>query len=867
MNLKDELQRLQREIDSTRAAMDSYHQQAEDLRRSISFRFGYNVLHPWKNMHGLVKFFLISPLHLIKFFFQKIYKIPIMGNYAIWLRNSRIIKWLFQKLIQNKESYLSNFQLTLSRRGSINNPIFFFSDDIVIYYYVDHTCTFKYNTGLQRVTRLLAKSIVNQNIDIRPIRWNLRQKEFEYLNKEQLENLSLFQGPSVESINQFTNETGFFQVQPEHLNLKNCWLLLPEVTYINNYSINLTQEIFDKGKKLGLKIASIYYDSIPLKRKELSFNAGIHKDYMNSIEESNIIIPISHYSAQDFQHLPHKIQTITLAAESMLSPRVSNPNINIKINNENIILSVGSITHHKNQMTLVKAFQSICNKITDGNWKLVLIGNIAVDLLDPFNKLIRNNPQIEFIKNAPEEVLVDYYKKCRFTVFPSLLEGYGLPIVESLWFGKPCICANFGVMSEVASVGGTLQIDVSNMQMIEDAIMLLITNPVKIYELQQEAIRAKLKTWDEYGTEIINLLQNHFIELEKNDVKHKRIFWLGMHKVLVKTELVRLRSLGYEVFNPPYLSPILDQSAQIEWDNTQNSTLPLNILNKLANTNFFYTDLSAEIFKILNSYFGTIIVTITPHWLKPIINGYTGKIIYRVYGQHDRLSDSCEEIGIKDKIIENNNFFFVPHALECVNDEDNWLRKNEKVIPYCLTDDIFGYIDSWKYENADINQVAMTCPNISNDYFAKHYKYINKVFPQSYFHLYGAQLTKVNDSRIVGTLPREELLRRWIHSVAYVYTYNESRVCYLPPIEMMIIGAPVLFPEGCLLDLYFNGADTPARFKTPKEALEKIERIRSGDLNLIEEIISFQDSIWNRYKPGYVWPIFDSEIRNIIECF
>lgn len=39
-------------------------------------------------------------------------------------------------------------------------------------------------------------------------------------------------------------------------------------------------------------------------------------------------------------------------------------------------------------------------------------------------------------------------------------------------------------------------------------------------------------------------------------ITKKRIFWLGMHKVLSQTELPHLRALGYEVFNPPYLSSV-----------------------------------------------------------------------------------------------------------------------------------------------------------------------------------------------------------------------------------------------------------------------------------------------------------------------
>ena len=77
--------------------------------------------------------------------------------------------------------------------------------------------------------------------------------------------------------------------------------------------------------------------------------------------------------------------------------------------------------------------------------------------------------------------------------------------------------------------------------------------------------------------------------------KNKRIFWLGMHKILVQTELKRLRTLGYEVFNPPYLSPIIDQSAMLNWRVPSDSTLPPEIIAILAKTNFFYIAISPTI--------------------------------------------------------------------------------------------------------------------------------------------------------------------------------------------------------------------------------------------------------------------------------
>ena len=63
------------------------------------------------------------------------------------------------------------------------------------------------------------------------------------------------------------------------------------------------------------------------------------------------------------------------------------------------------------------------------------------------------------------------YAACDFTVYPSVVEGFGLPVIESLWFGRPCVCANFGVMAENAAGGGCLTADVRDPQALADAML------------------------------------------------------------------------------------------------------------------------------------------------------------------------------------------------------------------------------------------------------------------------------------------------------------------------------------------------------------------------------------------------------------
>lgn len=381
--------------------------------------------------------------------------------------------------------------------------------------------------------------------------------------------------------------------------------------------------------------------------------------------------------------------------------------------------------------------------------------------------------------------------------------------------------------------------------------------------------------FDEYTNLRMHLLEERLDTLEQNlklaedkvniykIIRPKRIFWLGMHKLLVTTELPKLRELGYEVFNPAYLSAVKDQSANLAWDENQPSTLPKDIFNRLSSFNFFYNNIPDDIINILNEYFDAFIVTISPEWLAPILNSYKGKIIYRTYGQHYLLSEELKRKKLLFEIAKRDNFTFMPHASEALYGEHAWLKEIAVVTPYCLDQDIFKHQDTWEDSKKRNKEIIITCPNISNPFFNEHYRYLKKNFSESFFSYFGVQMSDINDPQVVGTLPRQEQILRFQSAAGYLYTYTDERVCYLPPIEMMVIGGPVLFMEGSLLEKYYD-TSAPGKCHSIQEAKEKTARLLNNDKPFIDAIIASQEKVKRRYHPSYVWPIFEKNIQESI---
>jgi hypothetical protein len=348
------------------------------------------------------------------------------------------------------------------------------------------------------------------------------------------------------------------------------------------------------------------------------------------------------------------------------------------------------------------------------------------------------------------------------------------------------------------------------------------------------------------------------------DDKRNRIFWLGMHVVLTKTELPRLRALGYEVFNPPYLADIYDQSAVTDFDREQPTTLPAEVFRELSEYNFFYDRISPRIAELLNAYFGTVIVTISPVWLQSMLEVFQGRLIYRVFGQPGTLSENLWSMGLFRSIQERDNFYFVPHAEEAVRDEHTWLRTRMAVVPYTLGLDVFEHENSWSPDQPHAPEIMACCPNIDNAYYAQHYQYLNALFPESYIKLYGVQPRVVEDPRVVGTLPRAELLSRYRRASGYWYHYDIANNCYLPPIEMMTVGGPVVYMRGSLLARSFESPG-PGEAASIEDAKRKLRLLLAGDRGFVDELRAAQGQIVRRYHPDYVHPIFDRTFRQLIE--
>ena len=137
---------------------------------------------------------------------------------------------------------------------------------------------------------------------------------------------------------------------------------------------------------------------------------------------------------------------------------------------ENIVLNVGAIQRRKNIARLVEAFER-----TPKGWKLVLAGSEGFGASEILARIAssprRGDIQVLGYVAAPE--LARWYSRARIFAFPSLDEGFGMPVLEAMAAGVPVIAGNRAALPEICGEAALL-VDPEDVEAIASALVDLI---------------------------------------------------------------------------------------------------------------------------------------------------------------------------------------------------------------------------------------------------------------------------------------------------------------------------------------------------------------------------------------------------------
>lgn len=171
--------------------------------------------------------------------------------------------------------------------------------------------------------------------------------------------------------------------------------------------------------------------------------------FRNAVRKAERLITISEFSRSEIIRYvggSEKIHVIPCGVDPNFSKGYENKPIN-----EDYILFVGNVKPHKNLRTLLRAYSQIIDEFP--RLKLYIVGRTD-GLLSPDSEvqsLIAALPQgrARLLGEVSLQDLKNYYANAKLFVFPSLYEGFGLPILEAMTFGLPIAASEAGPMREV----------------------------------------------------------------------------------------------------------------------------------------------------------------------------------------------------------------------------------------------------------------------------------------------------------------------------------------------------------------------------------------------------------------------------------
>jgi len=374
------------------------------------------------------------------------------------------------------------------------------------------------NPGVIRVVRRLCSELQHDDrLELIFAAWSRDRGEFVFLDQTRRKFLESYGGPR-DGLGLLASWKG--DVTPELLLARIRGtrslppvLLLPEVMFDGQAEVRVKW-----AQARGFKMAAILYDLIPIFHPELcdpDVCSGF-PPYLKALAKIDAVWSISDFTLSEFRrylaqlgaHLPPIHEAIHLPGQFGAQSRQQKHEFADQTE-ETRILFVSTLEPRKNHKRFLEGFRLLRERRPELKLRLVLVGNRyagAPEIAEEVQALARRDSTIEWLGTVDDERLAAEYARCTFTVYPSLVEGYGLPIVESLWMGRPCIAHEGGVMRELADPGGCITADMTDPAAIAQAVERLITDPHLLQRLRTEALQRKIATWQDYADTVAERL-------------------------------------------------------------------------------------------------------------------------------------------------------------------------------------------------------------------------------------------------------------------------------------------------------------------------------------------------------------------------
>ncbi|MGX7680720.1 glycosyltransferase family 4 protein [Jatrophihabitans sp. DSM 45814] len=371
---------------------------------------------------------------------------------------------------------------------------------------LQHTSQTTFATGIQRVARETARRWA-ENHDVVLVGWSNRYDHLRRLSADEQQRAL------------FGRRTSTNDHRPESTVLIpwKSTLLIPELGAEppRTRSVGSIAE-FSRGT-----VSAIGFDCVPITSAE-TVAAGMGGAFslnLAAMAKSARIATISHGAAVEYVGWRDMLQAAGIAGPDITpvvlpveAPEPSEAAIaeareRFHIATHHLVLVVGSHEPRKNHLAVLHAAELLWRE--GHSFNLVFVGGNSWNgelFVRRLNELRQGGRPVESVAGLTDDLLWAAYRIAHFTVFPSLNEGFGLPVAESLASGTPAVTSGFGSMAEIAKDGGTLLVDPRDDHELADAMRRLLTDSELRDQLAADAAARPRRSWDDYAAEVWDCL-------------------------------------------------------------------------------------------------------------------------------------------------------------------------------------------------------------------------------------------------------------------------------------------------------------------------------------------------------------------------
>ena len=292
-------------------------------------------------------------------------------------------------------------------------------------------------------------------------------------------------------------------------------LVIPEL-----FGMGSERDIAGIREACGGPVVAVFHDAIALRRPQWSPELTVQSfpGYLQTLRTLDGIAAVSTASAEElrtywdwqdreFGRAPCPPVTVISLGTALHSQDHEDRSASQPEGRIPMVLFVATVEARKNHLAVLDAAEMLWKEGLA--FRLVMAGGSIPEAREAFFArlaTLRDHP-LEYLGKIPSDHLHRLYREAHCTVYPSLYEGFGMPVLESHAFGKPCLTTERGGLRDFVHDGGC-EIVEPTVPGIAAGLRRLLAEPAHYRILADQAAQRTFRSWDDYTADLLAWMES-----------------------------------------------------------------------------------------------------------------------------------------------------------------------------------------------------------------------------------------------------------------------------------------------------------------------------------------------------------------------